>query len=65
MSAAKKPTAKEMRVSKEQAEEKQERDKELATATAKKELLLPMKKKILCVAAGKATGKTRAAPRST
>ena len=65
MSAAPKPTAKEMREAEKQAEEEQEREQELATATTKKELMLPLKKRILCGAAGKATRKPRAAPRST
>ena len=64
MSATKKPTAKEMREAEKQAEEV-EREQEVATATAKKELLRPLKKRILCGAVGEATGKPRAAPRST
>ena len=64
MPAAKKQSAKGIRETEKQAGEEQEREQELATATAKKELLLPLKK-TLCGAAGKAMGEPRAAPRST
>ncbi len=63
--AAKKRTAKEIREAEKQTQEKQEREQELATATAKKKLLPPLKKTILCGAGGKASEKPRAAPRST
>ena len=60
MSAAKNPTAKEMREAELQAEEEQKRVHKLSTATATKEMSLPLKIMILCGAASKATGKPRA-----